>query len=71
MNQEQFIDLCILCGCDYTTNITGIGPIKAYQYLTEHGGKIENVIKKVEYENNKPWKKKKYHVPENFLFNEA
>ena len=30
---EQFVDVCILCGCDYTTNIPGIGPIKAYNYI--------------------------------------
>jgi 5'-3' exonuclease len=32
---EQFIDVCILCGCDYTTNIAGIGPIKAFNYIDE------------------------------------
>merc|ERR1711935_191033 len=26
MSIEQFIDLCILCGCDYTSTIRGIGP---------------------------------------------
>lgn len=71
MNHDQFIDLCILCGCDYTTSITGIGPIKAFKYIHEQGGVIENVIKKVEYENAKPWKMKKYHVPENFYYKEA
>jgi len=29
LTMEKFIDVCILCGCDYTTNIAGIGPIKA------------------------------------------
>ncbi|CDW80730.1 flap endonuclease 1-like [Stylonychia lemnae] len=71
MNQDQFIDLCILCGCDYTTNITGVGPVKAYKYISEQGGVIENVLKKIEKENNYPWKKKKYHIPENFYYKEA
>lgn len=30
LTMDKFIDVCILCGCDYTTNIAGIGPIKAY-----------------------------------------
>jgi flap endonuclease-1 len=27
---EQFVDLCILCGCDYCDSVRGIGPKKAY-----------------------------------------
>lgn len=33
MTHEQFVDLCILCGCDYTTNIPGIGPVKAFKLI--------------------------------------
>ena len=29
LDMPQFIDLCILCGCDYVDSIKGIGPIKA------------------------------------------
>ena len=25
LSQEEFVDLCILCGSDYTSTITGIG----------------------------------------------
>ena len=70
MDMDRFIDICILCGCDYTTNILGVGPIKAYNYIDEHGN-IENVIRKIEYENQNPFKKKKYHIPETFMFKEA
>jgi len=28
LTMEQFIDLCILCGCDYTDSIKGIGPVE-------------------------------------------
>jgi flap endonuclease-1 len=28
---EQFVDLCILMGCDYVPNIKGIGPKKGYR----------------------------------------
>ena len=71
MSMDEFIDLCILCGCDYTTNINGVGPIKAFKYISHLGGKIENVIRKIERENDNPWKKKKYHIPENFFYKEA
>jgi len=40
---DQFIDICILCGCDYTTKITGIGAIKAYKFIKKHGT-IEQII---------------------------
>ena len=26
LTYEQFVDLCILCGCDYSDTIKGIGP---------------------------------------------
>lgn len=29
LSHEKFIDLCVLCGCDYTGSIKGIGPKKA------------------------------------------
>jgi len=67
MNQDQFIDLCILCGCDYSTNIPGIGPIKAFKYMEECKN-IEAIIEKIDKENENPNKKKKYQVPENFHY---
>lgn len=70
MTQDEFIDLCILCGCDYTTNIPGIGPIKAFKYI-EECKTIEEIIKKIEKENENPAKKKKYQVPDNFNYIEA
>ena len=70
MNQDEFIDLCILCGCDYTTNIPGIGPIKAFKYMEECKN-IETIISKIEKENENPNKKKKYQVPENFRFEQS
>lgn len=63
--------MCILCGCDYTTNIPGVGPVKAFKYISEEGGVIENVIKRIEKENDDPKKKKKYTVPETFFYKEA
>lgn len=70
MNHEEFVDLCILCGCDYTTNIPGIGPIKAFKFI-EECKTIETVISKIEKENENPNKKKKYQVPENFHYEES
>jgi len=33
MNYDEFVDLCILCGCDYTPTIDGIGPITAFKLI--------------------------------------
>ena len=33
LSYEQFIDFCILCGCDYTAKIGGIGPVKALKMI--------------------------------------
>ena len=56
MDMDQFIDLCILCGCDYTTNIQGVGPVKAYKYIKDLKT-IENVLEKIEKDNEDPKKK--------------
>lgn len=37
LSQAQFIDLCIMCGCDYCPNIKGIGPVRALEYIRKHG----------------------------------
>jgi len=33
LTNEEFIDMCILCGCDYASKIEGIGPVKAYKFI--------------------------------------
>lgn len=43
LTYEEFIDMCILCGCDYTTTIEGVGPITAFKLIKEFKT-IENVI---------------------------
>jgi len=43
MSTETFTDLCIMCGCDYNSNIYLIGPEKSYTLLKAYG-KIESVL---------------------------
>uniref|UniRef100_M4B6K9 Flap endonuclease 1 n=2 Tax=Hyaloperonospora arabidopsidis (strain Emoy2) TaxID=559515 RepID=M4B6K9_HYAAE len=43
LSHDQFVDLCILCGCDYCDSIRGVGPKKAYAGIKEHKS-IENFI---------------------------
>ena len=33
LTYEQYIDFCILCGCDYTSKVPGIGPVKALKMI--------------------------------------
>ena len=68
MDMDEFIDLCILWGCDYTKSIAGVGPIKAFNFITEHKN-IENVLEVIDKDNEK--RKKKFKVPEEFLFKES
>ncbi|KAJ7650420.1 flap endonuclease 1 [Roridomyces roridus] len=44
MNMSQFIDLCILLGCDYLEPIRGVGPKSALKLLREHGS-LKGVVK--------------------------
>ncbi|KAH0617345.1 hypothetical protein JD844_015399 [Phrynosoma platyrhinos] len=43
LTHEQFVDLCILLGCDYCEKIRGFGPKKALKLLQKHGS-IEQVV---------------------------
>ena len=59
-----------MCGCDYTANINGVGPVKAFSFIKEEGT-IENVIARIMKSNDDPKKKKKYNIPDTFYYNEA
>jgi flap endonuclease-1 len=37
ITMEQFIDVCIMCGCDYASNIRGIGAVRALALIRQHG----------------------------------
>lgn len=60
--KEQFIDLCILLGCDYCESIKGIGPVTAIKLIREHKS-LEKVLENID--------GKKYTVPDNWLYKEA
>jgi flap endonuclease-1 len=70
MNHEEFIDLCILCGCDYTHSIGGMGPVTAFKLIKEHKT-IESVMEMINAQNEDPERKKKYIIPEKFLYEES
>jgi flap endonuclease-1 len=36
LSMSEFIDLCILCGCDYSDKIRGIGPKRAYALIKKY-----------------------------------
>lgn len=43
MTHDNFIDYCILSGCDYSDTINQIGPVTAYNIIIKHGS-IENYL---------------------------
>lgn len=43
MPMPQFVDLCMLLGCDYLDSIKGVGPKKALKLIREHGS-LDNVL---------------------------
>ncbi|CDZ97935.1 pin domain-like protein [Phaffia rhodozyma] len=44
MKMDQFIDLCILMGCDYVEPLKGVGPSTALKLIKEHGS-LRAVVK--------------------------
>lgn len=63
LTMAQFIDVCILCGCDYCPSIRGIGPKTALSMIKKHGS-IEGMLEAIA---DTP----KYVVPENWCFEKA
>lgn len=59
---DQFIDLCILCGCDYCDSIKGIGGQTALKLIRQHGS-IEKVLENLS--------KDRYYIPEDWPYQEA
>jgi flap endonuclease-1 len=62
LTQAQFVDFCILCGCDYCDTIRGIGPTHAFELIRKHGS-IEAVVAALD--------GTKYTLPEHFDFQSA
>ncbi|XP_076817686.1 flap endonuclease 1-like [Clavelina lepadiformis] len=62
MSHEQFVDLCILLGCDYCEHIRGVGPKRAYDLIKQHKS-IDEILKHID--------SKKYTVPEGWVYKEA
>ncbi|RHZ57616.1 multifunctional nuclease RAD27 [Aspergillus thermomutatus] len=65
MDRQQFIDLCILLGCDYLEPIPKVGPNTALKLIREHGS-LEKVVEAIESDP-----KKKYVIPEDWPYKDA
>ncbi|XP_052148974.1 flap endonuclease 1-B [Oryza glaberrima] len=62
LTMDQFIDLCILSGCDYCENIRGIGGQRALKLIRQHGC-IEEVVQNLS--------QTRYSVPEDWPYQEV
>ncbi|CAH0717687.1 unnamed protein product, partial [Brenthis ino] len=62
LNHNEFIDLCILLGCDYCESIRGIGPKRAIDLVKQHRS-IEEVLRNID--------TNKYSPPENWAYENA
>ena len=63
LTEEQFIKYCILCGCDYCSNIPRVGNVMALKMIKKHNT-VEEIVETY---------KDKYKIPENYieLFNKS
>ncbi|XP_061878298.1 probable flap endonuclease 1 homolog isoform X1 [Entelurus aequoreus] len=62
LNHAEFVDLCILLGCDYCDKIAGFGPKRALSLIQKHRT-IENVVLHMNRET--------HLVPNNWKYKEA
>ena len=50
MTHDEFIDMCILCGCDYCPTIPKVGPVRAMKFIQKYKT-IENYLDSENVEN--------------------
>lgn len=62
LSHEEFIDLCILLGCDYCGTIRGVGPTTALKLIKKYRS-LEKILEAPEME--------KYTLPVDYNFKEA
>jgi len=62
LNDDEFVDLCIMLGCDYCDSIRGVGPKTALKLIRAHGS-IEKILENID--------RNKFKVPEDWVPNEA
>ncbi|KAF7805009.1 flap endonuclease 1 isoform X2 [Senna tora] len=62
LTMDQFIDLCILSGCDYCENIRGIGGKTALKLIHQHGS-LENILENIN--------RDRYQIPDDWPYQEA
>jgi len=60
ITRDQFIDFCILCGCDYCDTLKGVGPSTAIRLIVQHGS-LEKVLENTDSDK----------VPQNFRYQAA
>jgi 5'-3' exonuclease len=58
----QFVDLCILLGCDYCDSIKGIGPKRAMDLIKQHRN-LETILDNID--------RNKYSITDDWLYSEA
>jgi len=58
LNHAEFIDLCIILGCDYCGSMKVVGPVKSLDLMEKYSS-IEVILVNID--------RAKYTVPENFM----
>lgn len=61
-DMNQFVDFCILCGCDHYGKIKNIGPVSALKLINKHNN-IERILDDI---NQQPYNYKRVNVPVDF-----
>mmetsp|Transcript_16161 Transcript_16161/g.22757 ORF Transcript_16161/g.22757 Transcript_16161/m.22757 type:complete len:445 (+) Transcript_16161:180-1514(+) len=62
LTHDEFVDLCILLGCDYCDTIRGVGPKTALKLIREHHT-IEAILETLD--------RNKYGIPDSWIPNEV
>ena len=66
LNHSQFVEFCILCGCDYCPSVSKIGNITALKLFQKHKD-IETIIKNTNYSFPEKYLETFHQAKKNFM----
>ncbi|CAD6580737.1 MAG: Elongation of fatty acids protein 2 [Cyphobasidiales sp. Tagirdzhanova-0007] len=70
LTMDQFIDFCILCGCDYLEPLKGVGAKTAYKLIKDNND-LAGAIEAIKDKDSKSKKGDKQTIPEDWPWEQA
>lgn len=47
MDEESFLNFCVMCGTDYNKNLSNLGPARIFKIMKDEGYKMNKIVKNI------------------------